>query len=107
MKKQEQLSINSKIELAMDKCNDVFCNTKEHEMPPKVRLNPCQAWTQDFEGFTILWSYKTAVAVYDKSTDTLYDILRGVYGYTATSAQHIAKFRNMCNPAHVLTYREV
>lgn len=107
MKKQEQLSINSKIELDMDKCNEVFCNTPEHKMSPKVRLNSCQAWTQDFEGFTVLWSYKTVVAVYDKSTDTLYDILRAVYGYTATSAQHIAKFRNMCNPAHVLTYREV
>ena len=107
MKKQEQLSINSKIELAMDKYNDVFCNTPEDKMPPKVRLNHCHAWTQDFEEFTVLWSYNTAVAVYDKSTDTLYDILRGVYGYTATSAQHIAKFRNMCNPANVLTYREV
>lgn len=107
MKKQEQLSINSKIELDMDKYNDIFCNTPDHEMPPKVRLSHCQAWTQGFEGFTVLWSYKTAIAVYDKSTDTLYDILRGVYGYTATSAQHIAKFRNMCNPANVLTYREV
>ena len=107
MKKQEQLSINSKIELAMDKYNEVFYDTPEYKMPPKVRLNHCQAWTQCFEGFTVLWSYKAAVAVYDKSTDTLYDILRAVYGYTATSAQHIAKFRNMCNPANVLTYREV
>ena len=107
MKKQEQLSINSKIELDMVKYNDAFCNTPDYKMPPKVRLNHCQAWTQDFEGFTVLWSYKTAVAVYDKSTDTLYDILRGVYGYTATSAQHIAKFRHLYNPANVLTYREV
>ena len=107
MKKQEQLSINSKIELAMGNCNEVFCNTPDYKMPPKVRLNHCQAWTQDFEGFTVLWSYRTPVAVYDKSTDTLYDILRAVHCYTATSAQHIAKFRNMCNPAHVLTYREV
>lgn len=107
MKKQEQLSINSEIELAMDNYNEVFCNTPDDKIPPKIRLNHCQAWTQDFEGFTVLWSYKTAVAVYDKSTDTLYDILRAVYGYTATSAQHIAKFRNMCNPVYVLTYREV
>ena len=105
MKKQEQLSINSKIELDLDKCNEVFRNTPDDKMPPKVRLNNCQAWTQDFEGFTVLWSYKTAVAVYDKTTDTLYDVLRAVYGYTATSAHHIAKFRSMCNPAHVLTYR--
>lgn len=107
MKKQEQLSINSKIELAIDKFEDVFCNTPDDKMPPKIRLNHCQAWTQDFEGYTVLWSYHTAVALYDKSTDTLYDVLRAVYGYTATSAQHISKFRHICNPAHVLTYREV
>lgn len=107
MKKQEQLSINSKIELSLDKYDEVYYATPDDKMPPKVRLNHCQAWTQDFEGFTVLWSYKSPVAVYDKSTDTLYDILRGTYGYTATSAQHIAKFRHLCNPVHVLTYREV
>ena len=107
MKKQEQLSINREIRIGMNNFNVVFCNTPDNKMPPKVRLNHCQAWTQDFEGFTVLWSFNTAVAVYDKYTDTLYDILRAVYGYTATSAKHIAKFRNMCNPANVLTYREV
>ena len=107
MKKQEQLSINTEIRIDMNNFNVVLCNTPEYKMPPKIRLNHCQAWTQDFEGFTLLWSYNTAVAIYDKYTDTLYDILRAVYGYTATSAQHIAKFRHMCNPAHVLTYREV
>lgn len=107
MKKQEQLSINAEIKIDMNNINVVLCNTPEHKMPPKTRLNHCQAWTQDFEGFTVLWSYNTAVAFYDKINDTLYDVLRAVYGYTATSAQHIAKFRNMCNPGHVLTYREV
>ena len=107
MKKQEQLSINRKIEIDLGKHYDTFYNTPSDKMPPKTRLNHCQAWTQDFKQVTVLWSYKTAVAVYDKSTDTLYDVLRAVYGYTATSAKHIAKFRNMCNPAHVMTYREV
>lgn len=107
MKKQEQLSINACIEHISDKWNEVFYDTPDDKMQPKIRLNHCQAWTQDFEGFTVLWSYNTAVAVYDKSADTLYDILRAVYDYTATSAQHIAKFRHLCNPAHVLTYRGV
>lgn len=107
MKKQEQLTINAEIERCMDKYNEVFYDTPDYKMPPKVQLNHCQAWLQDFEGFTVLWSYRSAVAVYDKNTDTLYDILRAVYGYTATSAQHIAKFRKLYNPAHVLTYREV
>lgn len=107
MKKEEQRYINSRMMIALDKINEAFYDTPDDKMPAKIRLNHCQAWTQDFEGFIVLWSYNTAVAVYDKSTDTLYDVLRGAYGYTATSAQHIAKFRHLCNPAHVLTYREV
>lgn len=107
MKKQEQLRINAEIERCMDKYNEVFYDTPDYKMPPKVRLNHCQAWMQDFEGFTVLWSYRSPVAVYDKNTDTLYDILRAVYGYTATSAHHIAKFRSLVRPAHKLTYREV
>ena len=107
MKKQEQLSINRKIEIDLGKYYDLFYNTPSDKIPSKIRLNHCQAWTQDYEAVTVLWSYNTAVAVYDKSTDTLYDVLRAVYGYTATSAQHIAKFRHMCNPANVLTYRGV
>ena len=42
--------------------------------------------------YDILKSYETYVALYDKETDTFYDVLRYSYGYTATSAQHIAKF---------------
>lgn len=107
MKKQEQLEINSLIEVNLDRFNEVFYDTPDDKMPPKVRLNHCQAWTQDFDSFTVLWSYNTAVAVYDKNNDALYDVLRSVYGYIATSAQHIAKFRNQCKPAHTLIYREV
>lgn len=107
MKKQEQLSINAQIEQKMDKYNEVFYDTPEFKMPPKIRLDHCQAWTQDFEGFTVLWSYRSPVAIYDKRDGTLYDILRAVYGYTATSAKHIAKFRNLCKPSCELTYRRV
>lgn len=107
MKKQEQLSINTEIERGLEKYSEVFLDIPHDDMPRKIRLNNCQAWTQDFETITVLWSYNTVVAVYDKLNGTLYDILRAVYGYTATSAQHIAKFRNIVRPAHVLTYREV
>ena len=43
--------------------------------------------------YYVLVSYCTVVAVIDKATNKLYDVLRTVYGYSATSAQHIAKFR--------------
>lgn len=61
-----------------------YCNYK--------RLHACKAVVFETENYYILQSYRTIVAVIDKHTDTLYDVLRYVYGYTATSAQHIYKF---------------
>ena len=58
------------------------------------RLNNCQAWTYENEDYIYLMSYNTIVAVFEKETCELADVLRMVYGYTATSAQHIAKFAN-------------
>lgn len=56
------------------------------------RLRTCQAMVLEFEGFYILQSYHTIVAAIIKDTGEEFDFLRMVYGYTATSAQHIAKF---------------
>lgn len=42
--------------------------------------------------YIYLRSYNSVVAFIDTVNDTGYDILRTEYGYTATSAQHIAKF---------------
>ena len=74
---------------------------------PCKRLRTCQAWvyTLNFTDkesgkyFTVhaLRSYNTiiAFAVYDRNEDKMFfaDILRRVYGYTATSVQHISKFK--------------
>lgn len=56
------------------------------------RLRSCQAEVYTSEHFYILRSYNTIIACIDRRTDTLYDFLRKVYGYTATSAQHVSKF---------------
>lgn len=63
-----------------------FCNV--------TRLRTCQAYVYETTNYYWLKSYGTFVAFIDKTTDTCYDILRMVYGYTATSSQHIAKFRH-------------
>ena len=52
----------------------------------------CNAEIWEYKGFLALVSYKTPIAVYAPDNATLYDCLRIVYGYTATSAQHISKF---------------
>lgn len=56
------------------------------------RLRSCSACVFETEGFYILRSYGTYVAVIRKYDDVMVDALRLVYGYTATSAQHIVKF---------------
>lgn len=60
-----------------------------------VRLNKCTAATCRTNEFEVLRSYNTIVAVYYIKTGLLVDILRRQYRYTPTSAQHIAKFRNI------------
>ena len=59
-----------------------------------IRLRSCQAYVYETDHYFWLRSYGTFIAFIEKTTDTCYDILRMVYGYTATSAQHIAKFRH-------------
>ena len=91
MKKSEQLSINRE-------CEQAFAMAWDNEYVDAdlewTRLRNCTAWVAETENYIWLRSYNTIVAFIVKSTDTLYDILRYVYGYTSTSAQHIAKFRH-------------
>lgn len=56
------------------------------------KLYSCNAEIWECTGILVLVSYGTPIAVYTDEW-SLYDCLRVVYGYTATSSQHIAKFR--------------
>lgn len=56
------------------------------------RLRTCSAYVLETETAFLLQSYNTIVAVLIKDSHILYDGLRLVYGFTATSAQHISKF---------------
>ena len=85
MKKSEQKLINERCMIAYD-------NALEEEIIGAKRLRTCSAIVYETENYYILRSYNTVIAVIDKALDTLYDCLRIVYGYTATSAQHISKF---------------
>lgn len=55
-------------------------------------LHYCNAEIWEYKGFLALVSYRTPIAVYAPDNATLYDCLRIVFGYTATSSQHISKF---------------
>ena len=114
MKKSEQLAINEQV---LTLVNDF--NTTNNYTGTFQRLRPCSAEVApviDAETgellYYVLRSYRTIVAAIDVRTDTLYDFLRYVYGYTSTSAQHIAKFdkdygMGKWGCANRVTYREV
>ena len=74
------------------------------------RLRNCKAMVYAFDTekgrVYVLKSYNTIVAMIDEA-GVCYDFLRYVYGYTATSAQHISKFFKDYAPANAerLTYR--
>ena len=57
----------------------------------RCRLYSCNAWIWEFKGILVLVSYDTPIAVYAYNS-SLCACLRVVYGYTATSSQHISKF---------------
>ena len=75
------------------------------------RLRTCNAMVYSYKNekgrVYILKSYNTLVAAVGAS-GRCYDFLRYVYGYTATSAQHISKFFKDYAPANAerLTYRD-
>lgn len=91
MKKNEQMKINA-LCVAYSK---LAAQDAERWHSDFVRLNKCTAATCRTNDFEVLRSYNTIVALYHINTGLLVDILRREYGYTATSAQHIAKFKNL------------
>ena len=114
MKKSEQLAINEKVVALVNEFN----SSNNYALNWR-KLRSCSAEVApiiDAETgellYYVLRSYRTIVAAIDVRTDTLYDFLRYVYGYTSTSAQHISKFSKDYGSgkwgcAHSLTYREV
>ena len=89
LSKKAQIEANKEVLEAVERYNE---EVKENVLYHGKRLRTCQAYVYETANFYVLRSYSTVVAIIEKSTDTCYDFLRGVYGYTSTSAQHISKF---------------
>ena len=116
MKKSEQLAINEQVLNALTEFNNANVSTRTDLWR---QLRSCSAEVTpavDNETgevvYYVLRSYRTIVAIIDTRTDTMYDFLRYAYGYTSTSAQHIAKFSKdygmgKWGCAKRVTYREV
>ena len=89
MKKELQRIENDIVLQEIDKINADLRNGVQSVS----RLRSCNAYVLASSNYYLLKSYSTIVAAID-ADGNVYDFLRCVYGYTATSAQHIAKFRN-------------
>ena len=83
---------NYTVKYEMERALTQLYNLNEKKPVKGKRLRSCTAWVFETEDYYILKSYETYVAVILKSADVMYDALSIVYGYTATSAQHISKF---------------
>ena len=92
MKRKEQENINMVCESYWSDALKEF--ERECTWNDCKRLRTCTAYVYESEHYYFLRSYNTIVAIIVKGTDTCIDMLREVYGYTSTSAQHIAKFRS-------------
>ena len=118
MTKYEQKCVNLNIDAAHENFK-IALFSPSTELVNNKQLRSCSATVFDIvDTYTgeILYhglrSYNTIVAFIDVQTDTLYDVLRLVYGYTSTSAQHISKFskdygRSKYGCANVLCYYPV
>lgn len=99
---EKQAVINNKVKALYDEFRAQF--TGWPEIPRPERLDYCTAWVYKYSnGYIVLRSYNTFVAFITPAGDFV-DILRLVYGYTATSAKHIAKFRNRYSEKYVGYY---
>ena len=109
MTKKEQIADNAIIEQYIDELNaEISVNGLQYV----GRLRSCSAHVYETKHFTVLRSYNTIVAaVYHRTPEAapiFIDFLRFVYGYTSTSAQHIAKFKyDYCgNSGFFYTWRD-
>ena len=102
MTRQEQLIINDYCEREIPIVESELVNVVSVK-----RLRTCNAHVYETDSYYLLKSYSTFVAFIRKSDGECFDILRNVYGYTATSAQHIAKFKNDYKANSCQIWREV
>ena len=106
MKKSERITMQKTINEAVEVARaNALTEYTASSSPEITRLRSCQAYVITTPNYYILQSYHTLVAVINRETGACYDFLRTAYGYTATSAGHIAKFRSDYSDWYAKTYR--
>ena len=99
-KKEKQIEINKNAMVGMELWDQSIV------IVDRKQLYHCKAQVLELDNNCLaLTSYGTLVAVFDKTTGFFYDVLRYTYGYTSTSAHHIAKFRGMLRNSIIMEFR--
>ena len=102
--------MSMKQERINEMCLDVYRKACEEYFNCESNIKPfckCTANVCDTSSYFLLRSYNTIVAVIEKSSGNCYEILLVAHGYTATIAQHIAKFSNDYGNGKRYTWREI
>ena len=102
MNKEYQIKMNE----VVDKIYADVINDMADGVQHIARLRTCSAEVLASNHYYLLRSYSTIIAAIP-ADGMCYDFLRKVYGYTATSAQHIHKFARDYGHGHIATWREV
>ena len=102
MKMKEQQRINEECLIALKNLQNCIYY---HGSIKIKKLRNCNAEVWETVGYIFLKSNNTIVACIGDFDDVCYDFLRYVYGYNATSAQHINKFCKDYYAESVKTYR--
>ena len=107
MKKHEIINENAIVLEALNNLDEAMENNGVKYLSDLKfnRLRTCSAKVARISDYIVLVSYNTMVAFIKDGI--LYDVLRYVYGYTSTSAQHIAKFAKDYGARERHTWREV
>ena len=101
---EKQKEINS---IVLGIINDIDDDIENTGLQKVGKLRTFTATVYETKHYYILESYNTFVAAIHKDSRIMVDFLRYVYGYTSTSAQHIAKFRNDYHAANEYRYYNI
>lgn len=102
-----QKQLNERILVGWDEAITYFEDCYKNHFPNWKRLKYCSAEICHLNRYVYLKSYNSLIAVFDTYNFILYDCLRYVYGYTATSAHHISKFYNEMRYEYHLSPNEI
>ena len=107
MKKEDQMRENIIVKKAFTYFTSEKNKASKLEFAPARRLRTCNAYVSRIGEWIVLTSYSTDVAIINVQTGVLYDFLRLVYGYTATSSRHISKFAHDYSVLEKYTWRQL